>query len=140
MEHSIPPCFYRISIKALILDESGKFLLMKEENWLWDFPGGGLDHGENPLDGIRREIAEEMWLEVVEIMESPTYFLTAKSLRGKPIANVFYETKVKNLDFTPSSECIEIGFYDIEEAKSLETYSNVQEFLKLYNPDNHGNR
>ena len=32
MEHSIPPCFYRISIKALILDESGKFLLMKEEN------------------------------------------------------------------------------------------------------------
>lgn len=131
MEHSIPPCFYRISIKAHILNESGKFLLMKEENWLWDFPGGGLDHGENPLDGIRREIAEEMWLEVVEIIETPVYFLTTKSLRGKPIANIFYETKVKNLNFTPSNECIEIGFYDIEEVRNLETYPNVQEFIRI---------
>lgn len=32
MEHTIPQCFYRISIKALILNEEKKFLLSKEEN------------------------------------------------------------------------------------------------------------
>lgn len=36
----IPDCFYRISIKALILDEFGKFLLCREDNGKWDFPGG----------------------------------------------------------------------------------------------------
>lgn len=53
--------------------------------------------------------------------------------------NTLYVTSVKDLDFTPSNECIEIGFYTIEEARNLETYPNVQEFLKLYNPRNHGN-
>jgi len=35
----IPACFYRISIKALILDENGRFLLCREDNGKWDFPG-----------------------------------------------------------------------------------------------------
>ncbi len=31
----------------------------------WFLPGGGLDHGEDPVDGLRREFAEETGLEVV---------------------------------------------------------------------------
>jgi 8-oxo-dGTP diphosphatase len=37
---NIPPCFYRLSVKALIHDEQGRFLLVKEENNLWELPGG----------------------------------------------------------------------------------------------------
>ena len=76
----------------------------------------------------------------MEIIENPVYFITAKSLRGKPIANIFYETKVRNLDFTQSNECVEIGFYTAEEARKLDIYPNVKEFLNHYNPNNHGNR
>lgn len=57
---NIPNCFYRISIKALILDKDGKFLLCRESDGRWELPGGGLDHGENPQDGLMREIKEEM--------------------------------------------------------------------------------
>lgn len=60
MNQQIPNCFYRISIKALILDEEKRFLLVKEDNGLWELPGGGLDFKENPQEGIKREMKEEM--------------------------------------------------------------------------------
>lgn len=48
------------------------------------------------------------------------------------LANVLYETKVKDFDFTPSSECQEIRFFTIEEARKESLYSNVEKFLELY--------
>lgn len=140
MEHSIPPCFYRISIKALILNEEKKFLLSKEKNWIWDLPGGWLDEWEDISTCLKRELLEEMWLEIIQHESQPCYFLKFTGKSWKEKVNALYVTSVKDLNFIPSDECIEIGFYDIEEAKSLETYPNVQEFLSLYNPNNHGNR
>jgi len=56
----IPDCFYRLSIKALILNEEGRFLLCRENIGQWELPGGGLEFGESPRDGIVREMKEEM--------------------------------------------------------------------------------
>ena len=67
MKKQIPNTFYRVSIKGLILDETRtKFLTTLEEGGWWELPGGGLDWGENPIDGLRREIKEEMGLDVYE--------------------------------------------------------------------------
>jgi len=42
--NNIPDRFYRVSIKALVLNKEGdKFLICKKESGLWEFPGGGLD-------------------------------------------------------------------------------------------------
>jgi len=39
MENNIPNCFYRVSVKALVLDDTkNKFLLLKEDDGMWDFP------------------------------------------------------------------------------------------------------
>lgn len=133
MSDQLPACWYRISAKALILDNQRRFLLVKENNGLRDFPGWWLDHGETPQEGIRREIHEEMWLEMLEVSKTPSYFLTAKNQAGdKYIANIFYETTVKDLNFSPSQECVEIGFFTAKEAKNLQAFPNVYIFADLY--------
>ena len=137
MEYNIPPCFYRLSVKALIHNDEWKFLLVKEENNLWEFPGGWVDYWEDLQECLKREVREEMWLETIFIAEEPSYFFTSTNLKWWNIANVLYGTKLKDFDFTPSEECREIWFFTLEEAKKLETYPNIQEFLKLYNPKNH---
>ena len=130
----IKQAWYRISAKALIYNEKWEFLLCKEDNGVWDFPGGGLDHGEKPDVCIKRELQEEMGLEVIEISKTPKYFVTAHKPESKSrpwIANIFYEVKVKNLDFTPSDECVEIWFFDKNSVKNINWLANVKEFGEI---------
>jgi len=134
MDTHIPNCFYRLSAKALVLDETRtKFLLIRETVGIWDFPGWGLDFWENLQEGIIREFKEETWLEVIWIDKKPCYFVTAYRENKKfRIANIIYETKLKDLNFTPSDECQEIRFFTKEEAEKLNLQPNVREFLKRF--------
>lgn len=133
MQHEIPNCYYRVSIKALIYNDEGKFLLVKEAKGVWEFPGGGLDFGEEAHAGLRREINEEMNLEIETISEHPTHFLTFKNRIGVWVSNVFYKVTLKSLDFTPTDECVEIKFFNKEEvlADAPHMLPNVLEFVKL---------
>ena len=131
----IPDCFYRVSVKALIFDEEKRFLLVKEDNGFWELPGGGLDFGENPQEGIKRELLEEMGVKTTFIAEKPSYFLTTKNFKNIHIANILYETKIENLNFTPSAECVEIKFFTKEEVlQENKLFPNVLEFAKMYKP------
>ena len=135
----IPNWFYRTSAKALILNNEKKFLLAREEKW-WELPWWGLEYWENPQDWIKRELEEEMWIQAKKVNEIPSYFLTTQKKNGVRIANVIYETKIDLndlLNFKPSDECLEVKFFDIEQAKKEELFPNVEEFIKIFNPNNH---
>jgi 8-oxo-dGTP diphosphatase len=134
----MPNCYYRVSVKALVLDEQKRFLLMKEENGMWDFPGGGLDFGEEPTDSLARELREEAGFSVVSVAKNPSYFITAY-MQNKDVwfANVFYQTILKNLDFISSDECVELRFFTPEEALKENIFSKVKQFIKVYDPENH---
>ncbi|MCX6755698.1 MAG: NUDIX hydrolase [Candidatus Nomurabacteria bacterium] len=128
----IPKTFYRVSIKALILNESrDKFLVILEDSGWWELPGGGLDWPERPGDCLRRELKEEMGLEVVEIKQNPSYFLVGENMKGKRSVNIVLETKVKDLNFTPSEECLEIKFVSPEEVESINAFRNVKELAEI---------
>lgn len=124
--------WYRISVKALIYNDKWEFLLCKESNWTRDLPGWWLDHNENPITCLKRELQEEMWLVATDIDKNPLYFVIAHKPTSKTrpwIANICYKTKVKNLDFTKSDECVEIWFFDTEIAKDLNLLVNVVELI-----------
>ena len=132
----IPPCFYRVSAKALILDESRKkFLIVQEEDGKWELPGGGIDHGENPQEALKRELKEEMGLKTLFIAPRPSYFLTFKNVTGYWMSNALYETKVENLSFTPSNECIAIRFVSPDNLPEIiDTSPNVMELGRMFDP------
>ncbi len=134
--------YYRTSIKALVLDSDRRFLLTKDKIGKWDLPGGGLDWGEDPRHCITREIQEEMGIETTYVADQPSYFIAAvsDSAAEKWITNVVYIAKLQHLNFTLSDECVELGFFSIEEARELDLFSNVEQFTRMYNPQNHGEK
>lgn len=135
----VPECFYRISIKALVLNETrDKFLICQEENGMWDLPGGGLDWETTPQEDLQREIQEEMGLAITKVAERPSYFVTEMHVKkGLWKANVVYETELEHLNFTPSDECINIRFVNKEEVAELETFPGVKEIAEQFKPENH---
>lgn len=135
---NIPECFYRVSVKALVLDNEKRFLLVREANGLWELPGGGMDFGESPQDTIRREVMEEMGLLVTHVKEQPCYFLTTLNPIGVHIVNAVYETTFEHLDFAPTEECIELAFFAPEDVILAENmYPNVRAFAKMFRSENH---
>jgi 8-oxo-dGTP diphosphatase len=131
-------CYYRVSVKGLVIDETGRFLLSREDNGYWELLGGGLDHGENPLNGLEREILEETGLTMTYVSPTPKYFVTTKRLNHTTfVANVIYEIKLKDLGFTPSEECQELRFFTVEEARQVKLFPNVEKFLEIYDPGLH---
>jgi ADP-ribose pyrophosphatase YjhB (NUDIX family) len=54
-----PNAFYRVSLKAIIRNDQGEVLLVKEKGSGWSLPGGGMDHGETPETALARELYEE---------------------------------------------------------------------------------
>jgi 8-oxo-dGTP pyrophosphatase MutT (NUDIX family) len=58
-----------VGVYGLCEDSDGRVLLVRAAPSLtvagqWFLPGGGLDHGEDPVAGLRREFSEETGLDV----------------------------------------------------------------------------
>lgn len=60
---------FTIGVFAIILDENNRILLChRTDRDLWNLPGGGLEKGETPWQGVKREVKEEVGLDV-EVMK-----------------------------------------------------------------------
>lgn len=130
--------FYRVSAKALILNETGeKFAVILEDNGWWELPGGGLDWPETAEECLKREIKEEMGLTVTEVSSAPSYFLIGENMAGKRSVNIVFIVKVADLNFTPSDECTEMKFVTPEEALTIHAWRNVKELAAQFDSKKH---
>jgi 8-oxo-dGTP diphosphatase len=61
---------FTVTAGAIVFSDDGKVLLLKHRFRAgsgWGLPGGFLETGEQPLDGLRRELREEIALEVKDV-------------------------------------------------------------------------
>ena len=63
-----------VRVLAAVIRENGRYLVAlrpkhKRHGGLWEFPGGKVESGETLLDAARREMREELGVEVVEAEE-----------------------------------------------------------------------
>lgn len=131
-------CYYRISTKGIVINSDGKILLAKEDNGKWEMLGGGLHHGEDTKECLKREIYEETGLMVTSISEQPVYFLTCKRQdRETYIANIVFKIELESLDFTPSEECQELRFFSAEEMQQIELFPNVIQLREMLLKNQH---
>ena len=69
---------FTVTAGALIFNDRGHVLLLKHRFRAgsgWGLPGGFLEHGEQPLEALKRELREEIGLEVeaAEIFASRSF-------------------------------------------------------------------
>jgi 8-oxo-dGTP pyrophosphatase MutT (NUDIX family) len=81
MSGKYPDAFYRVSLKAIICNDAGEVLVVKENGSQWTLPGGGMDHGESIHDALTRELYEEILLTAPfreTLIDSATMYLAKK--------------------------------------------------------------
>lgn len=105
-----PNTFYRVSIKAYVKNDKGEVLVCKEDSDTWSLPGGGLDHGEDMLVGLQRELNEEIG--PVEITSAETIFIKSfyTPVKDAWLMWVVFETKLKDHKFFPGENVTDIAF------------------------------
>ena len=59
---------YRLNVGLIIVNNYGKVLICKRKNSnQWQFPQGGIDKGETPIEAAKREIFEEVGIKPSKI-------------------------------------------------------------------------
>lgn len=121
----------QIGVKAII-EKDNKILFIKRSNKYtdledaWDIPGGRLEFGEEPEDGLRREIKEETGLEldqIKQILDATTVFTNEE----KQIVRITYFCTIKetNEDHTISDEHTHAEWVPKEKIKTLEMKDTI---------------
>ncbi len=113
------------SVVIIATDESGEKLLINKEfrmavvDWVYNFPAGLIDEGEEPAESAKRELWEETGLELYEMEDfiGPSYSAVGFSNE----INVCVVGKARG-SFKPSTstvEEIEPGWYTKAELREL---------------------
>lgn len=125
----------RVSLKAVILDDEGRTLVVKENgrDW-WDIPGGGIDHGEGIKEALARELYEEVSLEgdfeyEPLLVEDPRYI----DIHNLYQMRITFLVKPTSMVFKTGTDSDEVQFIDADvyEKSELWTERQIYKFSTL---------
>ncbi len=121
---SCPLCgrsWYRNSAPAVgaVILEDGRVLVTvrarEPEKGRLDLPGGFLEVGEHPMDGLVREVREELGVEV-EVFEPPILLAThTYGPEGHYVLAIGFRTRIAAGDPDPTDDVAEIRWISVEE-------------------------
>ena len=105
-------------VVAAVVQRDGRYLLgrrpeEKRHGGMWEFPGGKLDPGEDAADAARRELAEELSLEVLSV-GSPLH-----SLRDSASSFVIHFHPVETRGEPEALEHSQVGWYALDEMAGM---------------------
>lgn len=124
---------HSLSAGAVVLNDEGKILLIKGPRRGWEFPGGLIEIGETIHDGIIREVKEETGIDI-----EVTKFCGIYHNLNSNVCATCWLGKAIGGEMQTSSESLEVGFFTLEEALEMITWSNFKgRILKILNEEEH---
>lgn len=114
-----------------LIERDGEYLMIQEGKehveHLWNVPGGGVEHGETPVDGVKREVYEETGLQVEKVKGLVAVCNGRSSRDGHPVMVFVFSVEVEDGDPEPEldEEVYDAGFYTREEIDNMELRNDI---------------
>ena len=113
------------AVVIIATNETGDKLLLNREfrlapgEWVYNFPAGLIDPGEEPEESAKRELWEETGLELYEINDFIGTSYSAVGFSNETNVCVVGKARGKFRESTSLVEEIEAGWFDKEEVREL---------------------
>ena len=117
----------QVGVKILLRNEEGKYLLVRRSlekypevgDHQWDIVGGRIDPGFPLIDNLKREIKEEMGLDLVN---EPRLVAAQDILRipGRHVVRLTYAGEIHGEPKLDPDEHSEYGWFTLHEMKNLQ--------------------
>ncbi len=126
---------FHVSVKGFIIWEDKYLFIKKVSNGsknqgYWELPGGGLDFGEFPEDGLAREIKEETNLEIIVLRPLITWSFIKNN--NKQVIGITYLCEAKNNTVTISEEHEDFAWVKKEDFDNINLLPELKEDIKKW--------
>lgn len=131
-----------VSIIAYSTDNT-KILLQKEfrmsvNAWVWSFPAGLIDNGEDPVESAKRELKEETGLTLTDVIRQLPPCYTSVGVSNEMIVPIYCHAEGNFEKSTSAMEEIEPKWFTKEELKEMildneEKIKNNQPYIAFTN-------
>lgn len=124
----------QISHKAIIFQD-GKVLLVKDRQGRFEFPGGRMHEGEEPMESLKREVQEELSI-AIEPERIFDTFVDASILNSPRYTVVYIARALEmiNIEKHQKEEILEVRWVEASEVKELAMLDqNRRILIKFFN-------
>jgi 8-oxo-dGTP pyrophosphatase MutT (NUDIX family) len=122
-----------VAAKAAILKDNMILLLGEERNGKvsFDFPGGRVDPGESPAEGLKRELLEEIGIETKEVSDLPIAIWQEE--RKDPFIFLLYQVELTSAEYqfekTSDTAVVSAEYYSLDEIKTMQNFVRLEDRL-----------
>lgn len=126
---------FHISVKGFISCKDKYLFIKKVSNGsknqgFWELPGGGLNFGELPEDGLTREIREETGLNIAVLKPIITWSFLKNN--NKQVIGITYLCEAKDEKVTISEEHEDFAWVKKEDFDNINLLPELKEDIKKW--------
>ncbi|MEI8270208.1 MAG: NUDIX domain-containing protein [bacterium] len=123
---------FTFGVFAIITNEQNQILLcLRNDSDLWNLPGGGLESGETPWQGVTREVKEETGFDV-EVEK----LLCVYSKPDKDALGFDFKCKIIGEEITLSDESKEIKYFSKNEIPKNTLEKQIERIKDYFENEN----
>lgn len=126
-----------IGVDAIICNEEGKVLLIhrtgKNFNGYWGLVSGMVEWGEDVITALKREVMEEIGVEIEILRYTGRYYDTIGRHPTKTVICLPHICKIKKGNPKPVSECDDVKWFF---PKEIETMELAYDHIKMLKDEN----
>lgn len=119
---------FKIGVFGIIKDQENRILLcLRNDHDIWNLPGGRLEKGESPWQGVIREVKEETGLNVEIVRLIGVY-----SKPNKDEIVFSFECKVLGGELTLNDEAKDIKYFSIDDIPENTVQKQVERIKDFF--------